>query len=59
MLKYINKKTKEILYSAVELKGERREEHTYIGVTRDVPKKKMKIKNSKDITKKVIKKTDE
>ena len=59
MLKYINNKTKEILYTAGKLKGERATEHTYIGITRDVPKKKMNIKNSRSFTKKIIKKTDE
>jgi len=59
MLKYINNKTKEVLYSVDKLEGDKATEHTYIGITRDVPKKKMNIKNSKSFTKKIIKKTDE
>jgi hypothetical protein len=59
MLKYINNKTKEVLYSVDKLTGDKATEHTYIGITRDVPKKKMNIKNSKSFTKKIIKKTDE
>ena len=55
MLKYINKKTNEVLYSAIKLESERAEDFTFIGICKDAPEKKMKKKNGMIKTNKVTK----